>query len=286
MRHLARGIGMYFPHPSKHSNDVVPLIGTVKVEFDVFQFYIGEISDLNLLIRIPDKLPNALNLKHLDLINFHLAFRKRQSYYAHGRVDQIEYNRELKEAIYTISLIEDIDDKAPVVIEIEQGNKLTINPIQHPREVIHNSVKNLLLLKQGVGVYLKHLSTYFSRLIGYSLNRYPEFCEFFFDTLKRKIDEKIANISNRYDYLKDLTTTKDICENLDFEFYTSYVESEVNLDILNIAFGTDAHLPYIVAIKELEESMYQHYNILVLLEQKLRHDNYPETFKDLMANVK
>lgn len=152
-------------------------------------------------------------------------------------------------------------------------------------------VKDTLILKQGIIVYLKHLAPYFSRVVDYSHKDYAILKKFFFDDLENKVKANEKELTLLYDSLKLLKDPKEIPITINLEYLRENIESEMSLDLFLMAFAKfesreqlielfkDSsyqdklklkyyHLNYLIAIKNLEKRLYSNYNQIVLIYLK------------------
>lgn len=152
-------------------------------------------------------------------------------------------------------------------------------------------IKDILILKQGIVVYLKHLAPYFSRIANYSHKDYPELKRFIFDDLKNRIQANEKELVTLYNSLKDLKEPSEIPIALNLEYLRQNIESEMSLDLFLVAFAKEEsreqilallkdpgyrdnlkskyyHMNYLTAIKSLEKRLYSNYNQIVLIYLK------------------
>lgn len=156
-------------------------------------------------------------------------------------------------------------------------------------EMLIRLVKDSLILKQGILVYLKHLSPYFSRIVDYPQKDYASLQKFLFQDTSQFILENEKKLNILYKSLKEtLKNTNDISIMLNLEEFREYIESEISMDLfllsfyksidnqklfdslnnthdLNIDDPNYKYVSYIVSIKELEKRLYANYNQIVLI---------------------
>lgn len=166
-----------------------------------------------------------------------------------------------------------------------------------PLNMLLRLIKDSLLLKQGILVYLKHFSTYFSRIVNYSSENYSELNRLIFGDIINKIKKKEKIYEETYFSLKkQITTLQDISIFLNLDELRDLMESEINLDLFLVAFGevtsreellmfldkpklevdynrNNKYMTYLLAIKNLEKRLYSNYNQIVLIYVKSILDN-------------
>lgn len=245
------------------------LCGSIQIEYDPFQYMITGVWEQGIEISSPSSLAFSYVLKELDLINLHVAFKWKNHFYSKGCVQQIRSDQERKDPIFQVGFVNEFF-KSPVVINLDMKES-NLEIFKDPISWIIQCVNECILLKKGVAVYLKHLNAYFSRVIGYHSKKYPRFSAFFFETALLILLKKIDQLQKLKETLSQ-TSSSHFFEILNLQEIFEIVESEVNLDILNLAFKEVDQINLIVAIKELEEKLYWNYNQIVLISEAGRRE--------------
>lgn len=152
-------------------------------------------------------------------------------------------------------------------------------------------IKDSLILKEGILIYLKHLAPYFSRIVNYSPSEYQVLEEFIFNDITNKIKKNTDSLNTLYDFVKVVKNLNDVPIVLNLEFLRENMESEINIDLFLFAFANlDTsddfmallkeskyqtklkfdyyYINYLIAIKELENRLYSNYNKIVLIYMK------------------
>lgn len=153
-------------------------------------------------------------------------------------------------------------------------------------------IKDSIILKQSLLVYLKHFSPYFSRIVNYPQEDYQDLKTFIFDDVINRIEINEGILTKLYGLIKDkVKTSEEISIYLNLEELRETMESEISLDLFLIAFTAKAtgvdlvnilnkpeeytmyyrdyyYVTYLFAIKNLEKRLYSNYNQIVLLYMK------------------
>lgn len=152
-------------------------------------------------------------------------------------------------------------------------------------------VKDSLILKQGILVYLKHLTPYFSRVVNYAVKDYGNVNKIIFGDVENKIREKEKVLEELYYLIQNnIKTIHDIAIFINLEDLREVIESEIPLDLCLIAFSevasrdellkllnkpaeyieyaSNKYMTYLLAIKDLEKRLYSNYNQIVLIYLK------------------
>lgn len=246
-----------------------PFCGSLKLDYELFKYFIFGVSEQGIELTGEAGFWQHTLLKHYDVVNLHVAFKVGERFCSQAVVDDIECNTEKKQTIYKLSFLEQAIFKYPTYAYFENGTQLKLDHEGSLRELLIESVRECTFLKKGVRVYIKHLIAYFSRTVGYSRENYPLFSRFFFDDILMRLQEKIEKlqmlekqlIANQQTGLSEFA--------LDFGKLYDWIDSEVNLDLLNLAFQKGDHIAYVIAIKELEERLSWHYNTMLLVYEAL-----------------
>lgn len=158
-------------------------------------------------------------------------------------------------------------------------------------ELLVQLIKDSLILKRGVLVYLKHLAPYFSRIVDYSKPDYQPLGNFIFDDLRNRIKGNEESLQRLYLAIKGIKNPLDIPIELNLEDLRENVESEISLDLFLMAFANiDSrdellqllkeskyqeklkarylYMNYLISIKDLEKRLYSNYNQIVLIYLK------------------
>ena len=242
----------------------LPLCGLKQLDYEPFRYlFLGQFEG-GIEIGVTGT-AQAYLLKEFDFINLQISFRKKGgNFYSKGHIRSIRSDPN-HGAICQIAFIEEPLFEHPLYLALEEEPRVVFDSTISLREWLINGLREWLFLKQGVFVYVRHLAAYFSRVVGYHHKTYGEFRRFFFDDIMQRLRGKIEKLKA---VLNDLKTQKNdvILENwLNFEESYEFIASEVNLDLLNITFEEGFHLPYVVAIKELESKLYAQFNTMLVV---------------------
>lgn len=150
-----------------------------------------------------------------------------------------------------------------------------------PLELLDKLVKDSIILKNGVRIYLKHLISYFSRIATFSRKEYLNLeTTFLYDVLKRikNNEDKLNNIHKTI--IENIKNINEVAIYIDLEGLREVFESEISLTTFNLIFSDKKNLRlskkfpseeelsfsiYLRAIKSLEKRLYSNYNEIVLI---------------------
>lgn len=152
-------------------------------------------------------------------------------------------------------------------------------------------IKDSLILKQGILVYLKHLTPYFSRIVDYSPQDYHSLENFIFHDITHRVKANEESLKALYHSLKDVKDPENVPIILNLEYLRENIESEISLDLFLLTFANTSsrdelmellkesayqdkfkfkylYMNYLISIKELEKRLYSNYNQIVLIYLK------------------
>ncbi|MBN1103394.1 MAG: PilZ domain-containing protein [Deltaproteobacteria bacterium] len=244
-----------------------PFLGTRADDHACFQYLLLDIGQGGLRIAIPRWLVNREHLVEKEQVNFHLPFRYQGEFMDQGTIVWTKWDEGLDAQVCGIRT-EGKPGIPPFLFFAFEDQKFVTECAEHScaPEILCRVLKDLFLLKKGVLVYLNHLVPYFSRITSYPTDEYPMLKKIFLDDIRTKVREHQEKIEALYDRVAGQDGFGDeISRHLDLEEVRSLVESELYLEVLKTTFQTDAIMPYLNAIKDLEKRLYTRYNSLVIL---------------------
>lgn len=206
-----------------------------------------------------------------------------------GIVESIKKEEDKQTTYYRISFKQEL----PITFTENGAQALAkILPSGLPlKDLLIRLVKDSLILKQGILVYLKHFAQYFYRIMDYSHQNYKDLKTFIFDDIRKKVNANVEVLNKLYLDLKDIKDLNDISLVLNLEYLRENIESEINLDLFMAIFSNlDSHkelmqllkqfksqnkpelqyfyINYLMSIKDLEKRLYSNYNQIVLIYLK------------------
>jgi hypothetical protein len=258
---------------------LLPCCGSIEPDYEAFQYFPVNVWQQGLDIISPSWLTHCYALKTFHIVNLHLACRMGHFTYTKGIVDSTQ------DGVSRIRFIEAPQHTWPLSLITIAGMK-PILQLDQPLESLYRKLfKDCLLLKKGVAVYIKHLNAYFSRIMAHNTN-YADFDTFFFDEASKILQNKIARLQQIENELSSEKSTISAIEVADFLELHDLLESELNLEMFNLAFRQGDHLPYIISIKELEEKLYWNYNnMLLIYDDLIRKPRPTDTLKQMIKKA-
>ncbi|WP_020585642.1 PilZ domain-containing protein [Desulfobacter curvatus] len=249
---------------------ILPFLGTRETDHEPFQFLIIDISENGLKIAIPRWLVGRDILKQDELINMHIPFRLGAAEYKHGRVMWKKYYDTVPGDTYGISMENRISPYDPVYISLETLKiDIDFQEFDSLEDISIKLLKDMYLLKKGILVYLKHLLPYFTRITEYRGEEYKQLKDIFLADIIKRVGQNYEKLFALYEETRKASCSLDkISKSIDLEELRELVESEINIEILKTTFKSESILPYLNAIKLLEQKQYADYNMIVMLYMK------------------
>lgn len=246
---------------------VLPFLGSREADHLCFEYIPLDISPHGLRITIPQWVVSREKLQDNDDVNLHVPFRLNETNFNQGKVVWSKWDDSLHAQLCGVHMEKKMPLHCPVFIAFDTKEVgIDLREFASEADLVLRIFKDAILLKKGVLVYLNHLAPYFSRITLYPAQEYPMLKEFLFEDVKSRIQDNIGKLEALYEKARvEFELKTEISVFLNLEELRSMVESEIYLDLFKITFATDAILPFLSAIKELEKKQYANYNTIVML---------------------
>lgn len=267
-----------------------PFLGE-REDGDPFEYLLLSVSQESANIAVFNWMVNHVKLDLKEKVNLFIpslltpVYQLRNN--ASGIINSVKKDHEEGAYFYEILL----EKKIPFSANSSQELAKSLSSESSLLLMLIQLIKDTLILKQGIIVYLKHLAPYFSRIVNYSHKDYADLKKFFFDDLENKVQANEKELLSLYDSLKLLKDPKEIPIAINLEYLRESVESEMDLDLFLMAFSKLEsreqlmallkdpsyqdqlklkyyHMNYLFAIKTLEKRLYSNYNQIVLIYLK------------------
>ncbi len=155
----------------------------------------------------------------------------------------------------------------PVAISFDERQlDIDLTEFSTPEGLLLLVLKDAILLKRGIRIYLKHLAPYLSRISGVDKEQFVMLRSFLFDDTVSRIEHNQQHLEKMLEDLARANLTQaDLMSLIDVEDLLDAFEPEIPADVFSIAFQDEAVTPYLNSIKTLEEKSYTNYNTLIML---------------------
>ncbi|MDD3846576.1 MAG: PilZ domain-containing protein [Syntrophorhabdaceae bacterium] len=245
----------------------LPFLGTRDEDHSSFQYLIIDLSKSGIAFAIPAWVVSREGIKKGDTVNFHLPINIGEQYYDQGVILWTRWDEGM--GAQTCGAILGNRDRPPypVFISIESGSvSVDLEEFEVRDSLLCRVIKDTAFLKKGVDIYLGHLIPFFSRIARYPRAEYPQLKSFLLSDVKARVKEHCDQLEALYVRTRtEMPAQSDIAGFIDLEELRAIVESEVYIEIFKAAFSDESIVPYLNAIKDLENRLYFNYNTIVML---------------------
>ena len=241
---------------------VLPFLGTRVSDHQPFQYLLQDVSPGGIRIALPRWTVSRECLQLDDLIDFHVPFQMGGHVLSIGKIAWLRWDEEHEAQLVGASLTRRAPAFYPIYLEVEsRGVTLNLTDFQSAGDILAKVVKDAVLLKRGLLIYLRHLEAFFSRVGGLSPEEYGDFREQILEDVRAKVQKNAAWLEG---FLERVRAKPEVHE-LDLEELRAVMEPEIYLDIFRFALGSQTTRLYMAAMKELEKKTYSAYNAIVML---------------------
>lgn len=193
-------------------------------------------------------------------------------------VKNVRFSEEDNGDIYQISISGNDDFFSEKVLFKELIEKIPF--LSSFQELICYLIKDSMVVKQGIGIYLKHLIPYFSRIGGYSSDEYVKLKKHFLLDVLKRVNDHADEFEKLHKSLKSIVNLNEIPIYIHLEVLREMVESEISSTLFSQIFSeknesnvdkTYRAIPnfsismYTNAIKNLEKRLFFNYNKIVVV---------------------
>lgn len=234
----------------------LPFLGSREKDHQCFEYLIVDVSKSGMSIAIPRWVISREKMNTGDIINLHLPFKLEDNFYEKGMVMWTRWDDVIEAEVCGIK-------------SCSADMCQYLNPDMPETELALRSIKDSVLAKKGVLIYLNHLIPYFSKTTQYIDKDYTSLSDIFLEDIARQVDEHAKRLEQVYEKLKkEMDSIKDLPRLIDLEELRTLIESEIYIEIFKITFSDEHIMPYLNAIKKLENNIYSNYNTIVMVYLK------------------
>lgn len=260
----------------------LPFIGS-RENGEPFDYLLMKMNPTSGLIASPSWLSNPTLLSKGEQINLHLHRCSQNSSTATAPIKALVYpledSRLRHESFYRFQL------EAPLVSDVLLPAKETSTEQEINNQII-TVIKDSLLRKSGVFIYLKHFIPYLARILDTLVKkRYSDLRTDLFDNVHKQVEKHREGFEAMYYTFKDQSPEAAQSPlDLDIELVRQYTRSEIDIELFSLALDKEPgknvedqplsnscypkqpHLMYLEAIKVAEERLYDNFNYIVALQ--------------------
>lgn len=248
----------------------LPFLGSKRENHSTFQYLLQAVSTRDVTFIVPGWVVRREHLREGDRVDFHLPFRTPDAeLHQQGEIVSVRREQPQNDQICRAELRESVPLHNPVYTSLATGEIVFCDAAGAPAdsgELLVSLLRDLHLLKRGVGVYFKHLVPLFSRITLFPEEDYGALRRTILEDIRLRIETNMATFSRWHEEAgRGELTPANLPQRLDLETLRVATEAEMENELLSTTFDTPVIKPYIAAIRLLEHRLYLNYNTLVLL---------------------
>lgn len=237
---------------------ILPFFGTREDDHEPFEYLLQDVSAGGVRIAIPDWVLRRERLDVGNRVNFHIPFMMEGNILNSGKVAWIDWDDDKTVQMAGAALDRSAVAVYPVQVSFDTQNiVIDLTQFETEEQLLALILKDALLLKRGVQIYLRHLSALFSRISGLGEEEY----EYYRDAV---ITEAEDNAKASQQILEE-QMEKPSMDQLDLEALRRACSPEIHLELFRPVMGVETSDIYLEAIKKLESRLYNNFNTVIML---------------------
>jgi len=246
---------------------VMPFLGSRTEDSSPFQYLVQDLSPHGAKIVLPKWVLKRELLRVGDMVDFHLPFIFDGEAYAAGEIVWAKFDDELDAQACGVRIDERAPTYYPVSLSFEDlGVGVDLTAFKTSENLLDRVLKDSILLKKGILIYLKHLKPMAARILDAEAEDIAEMRAFFFDDTTDCVRSNIEKLERLRDEMRDAACSGDkAAACFDLEDLRSAMEPEIVPNVWTVAFDQEMMSQYINAINQLERRLFYNYNTIVML---------------------
>ncbi|MBU1041314.1 MAG: PilZ domain-containing protein [Proteobacteria bacterium] len=243
---------------------VLPFLGSRAEDYQSFEYLLQDVSVGGVGIAIPRWVVARETLRQGERLHLHLPFELGGRMLHSGVVTWVRWDEEQESQLAGVLLDTHTPALYPVYVSVGT-REVAIDLEDFPglEHILSQVLKDSLLLKRGILVYLKHLTAFFSRVCDLNREEYALFREVVIEDVRAKV---LAN-AERLEIMQPRSgeEMEGTLARLDLSELRQAMEPELYVDMFRAALGDETVILFLKAVKELERKLLSNYNTCVLL---------------------
>lgn len=246
---------------------ILPFLGSRDEDYQTFQYIIQDFSRNGVRIAIPSWVQSREKLYSDDEINLHLPYKFEDQTRNQGYVAWEKWDADMDAQMCGIALNRSFPETYPVYISLDTKEVvIDLAGFRSPDKLILLVLKDCVLLKKGMLIYLEHLTAYFTRVSEFKKEEYALFRQTIIDDIKQGLEKNLDYLNKIYMKAMELeNAAEDMLGVLDIDELRKSIESELYIDLFGSAVSFEVVSRYLRALKILEKKSYNNYNTLAML---------------------
>ncbi|WP_035244349.1 hypothetical protein [Desulfonatronovibrio hydrogenovorans] len=246
---------------------VLPFLGSREEDYQPFQYIIQDFSQNGVRIAIPAWVQSRERLYQDDQVNLHLPYKFKGQSRNQGQIAWEKWEDDLDSQICGIALNKSFPETYPVFIALDTREVvIDLARFSTPEKLLLLVLKDCVLLKRGMLIYLNHLTAYFTRLTEFKREEYTLFRLNVINDIKLGLEKNLEYLNKTYLAAMAMGSDhEEILGRLDIDELRKSIESELYIDLFSSVLSLESANRYLRALKTLEKKSYNNYNTMVML---------------------
>ncbi len=246
---------------------MLPFLGSRDEDYQPFQYIIQDFSQNGVRIAIPSWVQSREKLYTDDRVNLHLPYKFKSQTRNQGKIAWEKWDQDQKAQICGVALDKHFPETYPVFISMDSREVIVdLARFSSLNKLVLLVLKDCVLLKRGMLIYLEHLSAYFLRVSLFKRQEYALFRQNIIKDIKAGLENNLDYLNKIYMQAMELEgDEQDMLGLLDIDEIRKSVESELYIDLFGSVVSFEVVSKYLTALKNLEKKSYNNYNTLAML---------------------
>lgn len=245
----------------------LPFLGTRLETRGIFQYVLLDLSRNGARIILPDWAVRRELLHPDEHIDFHLPFLLDGVTYNQGRVAWTQRDETLYGQVCGVHIETRSALYYPVYIAVDGGEiAIDLQAKQSSERLLCRILKDTILLKRGILIYLEHFKPIVRRMIRDDPERAAGLRSFLFEDTELRIEQNIAGVE---DQRRAISEAGDLFSQLsmvlDLEALRVLMEPEIDPTVWIHTFQEGLMREYLTAIISLETKIFYNFNTIVMI---------------------
>jgi hypothetical protein len=243
---------------------VLPFLGSRAEDYQTFEYLLQDVSVEGVGIAIPRWAVSRENLRQGERLHLHLPFELGGRMLHSGIVTWVRWDEEQEIQLAGVLLDSHAPALYPVYVSVDTKEvAIDLEDFPELEHILFRVLKDSLLLKRGILVYLKHLTAFFSRVCDLNREEYALFREIVIEDVRAKVLSNAERLQSLQPRLGE--GEEGLLARLDLSELRQAMEPELYVDMFRAALGDETVTLFLKAVKELERKLLSNYNTCVLL---------------------
>lgn len=243
---------------------VLPFLGSRAADYQTFEYLLQDVSPGGVGLCLPRWLTARELLRQGERVHLHLPFELGGRMLQSGMVSWARWDEDEESQLAGVVLDATAPTLYPVFLSLaSQQISIDLAGFNGLEHLLARVLKDSVLLKRGILVYLKHLSAYFSRVCDLNREEYLMFRESIMDEVRQNVQAHLHALSGLLRQAEE--NGEAALERLDLDELRRAMDPELYIDMFSAALGDETVRLFLKAVKELERKLLSNYNTCVLL---------------------